>query len=65
MTDKFAKMAEPKPYIRKFTNETDFIEYTNQKKCKEIFVEDTTFSLLEKIIMFSKADVVIGQWEKL
>ena len=61
MTDKFAKMAEPKPYIRKFTNETDFIEYTNQKKCKEIFVEDTTFSLLEKIIMFSKADVVIGQ----
>lgn len=61
MTDKFAKMAEPKPYLRKFTNETDFIEYTNQKKCKEIFVEDTTFSLLEKIIMFSKADVVVGQ----
>lgn len=61
MTDKFAKIAEPIPYYRKLTNENDLIEYTNQKKCKEIFVEDTTFSLLEKIVIFSKAEVVIGQ----
>ena len=61
MTDKFAKMAEPVPYKRKFTNETEFIEYTNSKKCKEIFVEDSNFTVLEKIVMFSKAEVVIGQ----
>ena len=64
MQDKFDKMTkQPENYVRRFfTNERDFIEnHIVKHKFKEVFTDYGEFSVLEKIVMFSRADAVIGQ----
>lgn len=64
MQEKFEKMSkQPENYARRyFTNEKEFIEeYTVKNKFKEVFQDLGEYSILQKIVMFARADSVIGQ----
>ena len=64
MQGKFETMSkQPENYSRRyFTNEKEFIEeYTVKNKFKEVFQDSSEYSILQKIVMFSRADSVIGQ----
>lgn len=64
MQEKFEKMSrQPENYARRyFTNEKEFIEeYTVKNKFKEVFQDSSEYTILQKIVMFSRAESVIGQ----